>query len=235
MEDGIVRFDRDFFVSHTTDIPPEEYHEMLTEEHKEKHRTDLSTLIGTMDVDLAQPNSELKDYHIANAKMANAAKIASTRGVAEAQEYLYENGIEKTIVDNSRYGIMLSDDLEPTTHTLALRGMNPSSSRDIYNASLQFSGSNESKVMANQMIDKVETGGGQVEHINAFSMGGADALDIAIKRGINATVFDPPVNPRHIVKNTTSFGRPRSDIELVRNPKNILSMGSGFRNVSVAH
>lgn len=234
MEDGIVRFDRDFFVSHTTDIPPEEYHEMLTEAHKEKHRTDLSTLIGTMDVDLAQPNSELKDYHIADAKMANAAKIASTKGVAEAQEYLYENGIEKTIVDSSRYGIMLSDDLEPTKHTLALRGMNPSSSRDIYNASLQFSGSNESRVMANQMIDKIETGGGQVEHINAFSMGGADALDIAMERGINATVFDPPVNPRHIVKNTTSFGRPRSDIELVRNPKNILSMGSGFRNVSAS-
>ena len=96
MEDSVVRFDRDFYAPHTTDIPPEEYHEMLTEEHKEKHRVDLSTLIGTMDVDLAQPNTQLKDYHITNAKMANASKIASTRGVAEAQEYLYENGIEKT-------------------------------------------------------------------------------------------------------------------------------------------
>lgn len=32
MEDGIVRFDRDFYASHTTDIPPEEYHELLTGE-----------------------------------------------------------------------------------------------------------------------------------------------------------------------------------------------------------
>jgi len=234
MEDDIVRFDRDFYAPHPTDIPPAEYHTMLTEEHKKKHRTDLSTLIGTMDVDLAQPNTELKDYHITNAKLANASKIASTKGVAEAQEYLYENGIEKTIVDNSRYGIMLSDDVNPTRHTLALRGMNPSDARDIYNASLQFSGSNESRVMANQMIDKVEAGGGQVEHISGFSMGGADALDIAMERGIDASVFDAPINPRHIVKNTTSLARPKSDIELIRNPKNVLSMGAGFRNVSMS-
>ena len=236
MEDDIVRFDRNFYDPYTPDTADDYSQidpEVHTEAHKEKQGKDLSTLIATMDVDLAKPNSELSDHHVTNAKMANAVKIASSRGIEQAQDYLYENGIEKSIVDSSRYGLMLRDDVDPTKHTLALRGMNPRNLRDIYNASLQFSGSNESRTLANAMIDKVETSGGTVEHIASYSMGASDALDIAMERGINATCIDPPLNPRHITKNTFALGKPRADIEIVRNPQNVLSMGTSMRNVSL--
>ena len=236
MEDDIVRFDRNFYEPYTPDTA-DDYSQVSpdihTEAHKEKQGKDLSTLIATMDVDLAKPNTELSDHHVTNAQMANAVKIASSQGIEQAQEYLYENGIEKSIVDSSRYGLMLRDDVDPLKHTLALRGMNPNDPRDIYNASLQFSGSNESRTLANAMIDKVEASGGQIEHIASFSMGSADALDIAMERGINATCIDPPLNPRHVAKNTFAIGKPRADIEILRNPQNVLSMGTSMRNVSL--
>lgn len=195
-------------------------------------KTDLATIIGTMGVKMAEPNSPLTDDHIAGAKMAYSAKVANEMSVEDAQLYLDMNDINAQIVDANRYGVMLRDN-ETGKHTLALRGMNPRDARDILNVSQQTAGSNESRKMANEMIENVLSRGGEIERIRGFSMGGADGLDIAMERGISATLYDPPVNPRHIVRNSTALNRPKADIEIVRNPENFISVGTGLRNVSL--
>ena len=54
-----------------------------------------------------------------------------------------------------------------------------------------------------------------------------------MERGIPGTVFDAPVSPRMVLKNTFSMSGPKADLELIRNPENILSIGTGLRNVSM--
>ena len=66
---------------------------------------------------------------------------------------------------------MLKDN-ETGKYTLALRGMRVDNPRDIWNASQLASGTNESKRVANEMIDKIEAGGGEVERVVGHSMVG---------------------------------------------------------------
>lgn len=230
-------FDEDAYQTKVAFTPPPqtfETNEATGTENvpRKKKNIDLSTIIGTMGIKMSEPNSSLTDDHVAGAKMAYSAKIVAEMGAEEAQLYLDMNDINKTVVDTSRYGTMLRDN-ETGKHTLSLRGMNPTDPLDILNASQQIAGSNESRRMANDMIEKVVAEGGEVEHIRAFSMGASDGLSIAMERGIPATLFDPPINPSHIVKNTTSLRSPKARIEIVRNPENFISIGAGFRNVSL--
>jgi len=204
----------------------------LRNSERDRKLHDVSSLIGTMRVDMAKPNTQLTDHHNTQAKLANSASKSFLEGVDEAQIYLNHEGIDKTIVDSSRYGIMLRDN-ETGKYTLALRGMRIDNPRDIWNASQLASGTNESKRIAIEMIDRVEAGGGQVERVVGHSMGGSDTMDISWERGIPGTAFDAPVSPRMVLKNTLSTSAPKADLELIRNPENILSIGTGFRNVSV--
>ena len=110
---------------------------------------------------------------------------------------------------------MLRDN-ETGKYTLALRGMRVDNPRDIWNASQLASGTNESKRVANEMIDKIEAGGGgEVERVVGHSMGGSDTMDNSMERDIPGTAFDAPVSPRMVLKNTFSMSGPKADLELI--------------------
>ena len=198
-----------------------------------QNTTDLSTIIGSMKLEMARPTTELTDAHDSAGKMAQAARLHYDSGEGEAQTYLAHNGIDKTIIQSNRYGLMLRDNTTGK-YTLALRGMKPTDSRDILNVSLQTSGANESRAMGQAMIDDVINQGGEMERIVAFSMGGGDGFDLAKANGIDATLLDPAINPRHVWENTTALSKPKSIIEIVRNPENFVSVGTAGRNVSLA-
>ena len=87
-------------------------------------RDDLAVIIGTMNASKVQPNSQLTDAHSDAAKLAYAAKVNNEQGRAKAQEYLDANGLNKTIVDTSRYGVMVRDNATGK-FSLGLRGMDP--------------------------------------------------------------------------------------------------------------
>ena len=222
-------FDEDAYQTKVAFSPPTqnfETNETAETENvlKKKKHIDLSQIIGTMGIKMSEPNSPLTDDHISGAKMANASKIVAELSVEDAQLYLDMNDINKTITNSNRYGVMLRDN-ETGKHTLALRGMNPTDPRDILNVSQQIAGSNESRKMANEMIDKVIADGGEVERIRAFSMGGSDGLSIAMERGIPATLFDPAINPSHMLSNATALSSPKAEIEIIRNQENFISIG----------
>jgi len=189
---------------------------------------DLSVIIGTMNASKVLPNSQLTDTHSDGAKIAYAAKVNNEQGLAKAQEYLDANNLNKTIVDTSRYHVMVKD---RTTgeYTLGGRGMNPLDGRDILNVSQQILGVNESRRIAGEMIEKVD---GKVE-LRMFSMSGADGFDIALDYNVNAILYDPPINVRQILKNSLATSERTSKITVVRNPENVISSGTMFRNISM--
>ena len=193
----------------------------------EKHDTDLSTMIGTMRLKIGEPNSELREHHITRAKLAHAASEYFNNGMTEAQNFLRVNGINKQIVSANRYGVLLKDN-ETGLFTVSLRGMKSTDFRDIMNVSGQTFGKHESLDYARKLYDSAD---GQVEHIVGYSMGGSDALDLATEKNIQATIFDPPINPRHVLRNMRNTGL-TNDIEIIRNPENFLSVGASFRNLS---
>ena len=193
----------------------------------EKHDTDLSTTIGTMRLKIGEANSELREHHITRAKLAHAASEYFNNGMTEAQKFLRVNGINKQIVTANRYGLLLKDN-DTGKFTVSLRGMKGSDFRDIINVSGQTTGTNESMEMARKLYDRAD---GQVEHIVGYSMGGSDALDLATEKNVQATIFDPPINPRHVIRNMRNTGL-TNDIEIIRNPENFLSVGASFRNLS---
>jgi hypothetical protein len=84
------------------------------------------------------------------------------------------------------------------------------------------------------MIDRVKSQGGEMERIVAFSMGGGDGYDLARSNGIDATLLDPAINPRHVWENSTALTSPKSTIEIVRNPENFVSVGTAGRNLSLS-
>ena len=207
----------------TNSIYENEYNYLTT-----KH-DDLSVIIGTMNASKILPNSQLTDAHSDGAKLCYAAKVFNEKGRVKAQEYLDANNLNKTIVDTSRYGIMVKDNITGK-YTLGLRGMNPDDGRDYVNVSKQILGVNESRKIAEEMLEKVS---GDVE-VRGFSMGGADAFDLALDYNIDAILYDPPLNLRHILKNSLATGERSNTIELVRNPENVISSsGTMFRNVSM--
>ena len=191
-------------------------------------RDDLSVIIGTMNASKVLPNSQLTDAHSDGAKICYSAKVFNEQGKVKAQEYLDANGLNKTIVDTSRYGVMVRDNTTGR-YTLGLRGMNPVDGRDYINVSKQILGVNESRKIAEEMLEKVS---GDVE-VRGFSMGGADAFDLALDYNIDAILYDPPLNIRNILKNSLATGERSNTIELVRNPENVISSGTMFRNVSL--
>jgi hypothetical protein len=191
-------------------------------------RDDLSVIIGTMNASKVLPNSQLTDAHSDGAKLCYAAKVFNEQGKVKAQEYLDANGLNKTIVDTSRYGVMVRDNTTGK-YTLGLRGMNPVDGRDYINVSKQILGVNESRKIAEEMLEKVS---GDVE-VRGFSMGGADAFDLALDYNIDAILYDPPIGFRSILKNSLATGERSNTIELVRNPENVISSGTMFRNVSM--
>jgi hypothetical protein len=174
------------------------------------------------------PNSQLTDAHSDGAKICYSAKVFNEQGKVKAQEYLDANGLNKTIVDTSRYGVMVRDNTTGK-YSLGLRGMNPVDGRDYINVSKQILGVNESRKIAEEMLEKVS---GDVE-VRGFSMGGADAFDLALDYNIDAILYDPPLNIRNILKNSLATGERSNTIELVRNPENVISSGTMFRNVSL--
>jgi hypothetical protein len=191
-------------------------------------RDDLSVIIGTMNASKVLPNSQLTDAHSDGAKICYSAKVFNEQGKVKAQEYLDANGLNKTIVDTSRYGVMVRDNTTGK-YSLGLRGMNPVDGRDYINVSKQILGVNESRKIAEEMLEKVS---GDVE-VRGFSMGGADAFDLALDYNIDAILYDPPLNIRNILKNSLATGERSNTIELVRNPENVISSGTMFRNVSL--
>jgi hypothetical protein len=191
-------------------------------------RDDLSVIIGTMNASKVLPNSQLTDAHSDGAKICYSAKVFNEQGKVKAQEYLDANGLNKTIVDTSRYGVMVRDNTTGK-YTLGLRGMNPVDGRDYINVSKQILGVNESRKIAEEMLEKVS---GDVE-VRGFSMGGADAFDLALDYNIDAILYDPPIGFRSILKNSLATGERSNTIELVRNPENVISSGTMFRNVSL--
>jgi hypothetical protein len=191
-------------------------------------RDDLSVIIGTMNASKVLPNSQLTDAHSDGAKICYSAKVFNEQGKVKAQEYLDANGLNKTIVDTSRYGVMVRDNTTGR-YSLGLRGMNPVDGRDYINVSKQILGVNESRKIAEEMLEKVS---GDVE-VRGFSMGGADAFDLALDYNIDAILYDPPLNIRNILKNSLATGERSNTIELVRNPENVISSGTMFRNVSL--
>jgi hypothetical protein len=206
----------------TTSIYENEYRYLTTK------RDDLSVIIGTMNASKMLPNSQLTDTHSDGAKIAYAAKVNNEQGRAKAQEYLDANNLNKTIVDTSRYHVMVKD---RTTgeYTLGGRGMNPLDGQDILNVSQQILGVNESRRIAGEMIEKV---GGKVE-LRMFSMSGADGFDLALDYNVDAILYDPPINLRQILKNSLATGERTSEITVVRNAENVISSGTMFRNVSM--
>lgn len=200
---------------------------------RSQNPTDLSTIIGSMKLEMSKPTTDLTDKHISAGKMAHASRLNLDSGEEEARAYLTHNGVDKTVVESNRYGLMLRDNATGK-HTLALRGMKPTDTRDILNVSLQTSGGNESRAFGQKMIDNVVNQGGEMERIVAFSMGGGDGYDLARANGIDATLLDPAINPRHIFENATALTAPKSTIEIVRNPENFVSVGTAGRNLSLA-
>ena len=192
-------------------------------------RDDLATIIGTMNASKVLPNSQLTNEHSDGAKLAYAAKIYNEQGKAKAQEYLDANNLNKTIVDTSRYGIMVRDNTSGK-YTLGLRGMNPLDSRDIFNVSQQLLGVDESRGIAEAMIQKV---GAENVEVRGFSMGGSTALDLCLDYNLPGVLYDPPINLRHILKNSLAVRERSNTIEIVRNPENVISSGTMFRNVSM--
>ncbi len=157
-------------------------------------RDDLSVIIGTMNASKVLPNSQLTDAHSDGAKLCYAAKVFNEQGKVKAQEYLDANNLNKTIVDTSRYGVMVRDNTTGR-YTLGLRGMNPVDGRDYINVSKQILGVNESRKIAEEMLEKVS---GDVE-VRGFSAGGADAFDLALDYNIDAILYDPPIGFRSIL------------------------------------
>ena len=206
----------------TNSIYENEYRYLTTK------RDDLSVIVGTMNASKVLPNSQLTDTHSDGAKIAYAAKVNNEQGRVKAQEYLDANNLNKTIVDTSRYHVMVKD---RTTgeYTLGGRGMNPLDGRDILNVSQQILGVNESRRIAGEMIEKV---GGKVE-LRMFSMSGADGFDLALDYNVDAILYDPPINLRQILKNSLATGEQTSEITVVRNAENVVSSGTMFRNVSM--
>lgn len=198
-------------------------------ENTVKKPINLSQIIGTMKLEMATPNSELTDEHISAAKMVKSVHEYYSNGLADAQRYLDVNGLNKSIINRSRYGLFLRD-RDTGKYTLALRGMNPLDPRDIFNASQQTAGTNESIQFANEMLDSVSPE--EIDRVVAFSMGGGDGFDIAVNRNLKATLLDPAINPRHILKNSTAFKPSENTIEIVRNPESFISVGTAFRNLS---
>ena len=192
-------------------------------------RDDLSVIIGTMNASKVLPNSQLTDAHSDAAKLAYAAKVNNEQGRAKAQEYLDANDLNKTIVDANRYGIMVRDNTTGRL-TLGLRGMNPLDARDQMNVAKQLLGVDESRVMAKRMIEKV---GAENVDIAAFSMGSSTGLDLCLDYNMRGVLIDPPVNIRHIVRNSLATRERTNTIELVRNADNVISSGTMFRNVSM--
>jgi len=80
--------------------------------------------------------------------------------------------------------------------------MNPDDGRDYVNVSKQIFGVNESRKIAEEMLEKVS---GDVE-VRGFSMGANDAFDLALDYNIDAILYDPPLNLRHILKNSLATG-----------------------------
>lgn len=202
----------------------------VTDSNTERSDGSLPQIIGTMKIEMAKPTSELTDFHVNTAKMIKSAHHHFEDGLDRAQEYLDMNNIDHTIVKSNRYGLMMRDN-QSGAHTLVLRGMKPTSPRDILNVSSQTFGTGEGRRMADTMIDEIESAGGSVERVIGFSMGGGDAFDVAFDRGLKATLIDPAINPRHVMKNSLNT-RTGGDIEIIRNPENFISVGSAFRNVS---
>jgi hypothetical protein len=190
---------------------------------------DLSVIIGTMNASKILPNSQLTDAHSDGAKLAYAAKVNNEQGRVRAQEYLDANNLNKTITDTSRYHVMVKD---RTTgkYTLGGRGMNPLDGQDLINVSKQILGVNESRRIAGEMIEKV---GAENVELRGFSMSAADFFDASLDYNVNSILYDAPLNLRHILKNSLATGERSNTIELVRNPENVLSSGTMFRNVSM--
>lgn len=192
-------------------------------------RDDLSVIIGTMNASKVLPNSQLTDAHSDAAKLAYAAKVNNEQGRAKAQEYLDANDLNKTIVDANRYGIMVRDNTTGR-FTLGLRGMNPLDARDQMNVAKQLLGVDESRVMAKRMIEKV---GAENVDIASFSMGASTGADLCLDFDIGGILIDPPLNIRHIVRNSLATRERTNTIEIVRNPENVISSGTMFRNLSM--
>jgi hypothetical protein len=109
--------------------------------------------------------------------------------------------------------------------------MNLDDGRDYVNVSKQILGVDESRTIAKQMIERV---GAENVEVRGFSLGGSTAMDICLDYNINGILYDPPINLRHILRNSLASGERSNTIEIVRNPENVIS-GSGtmFRNVSM--
>ena len=207
----------------TNSIYENEYNYLTTK------RDDLSIIIGTMNASKVLPNSQLTDEHSDGAKIAYTAKVLNEQGKAKAQEYLDANGLNKTITDTSRYHVMVKDNTTGK-YTLGGRGMNPLDGQDLVNVSKQILGVNESRRIAGEMIEKV---GAENVELRMFSMSGADGFDLSLDYNVNSILYDPPINLRQILKNSLATGERTNSITVVRNPENVISSGTMFRNVSM--
>jgi len=193
-------------------------------------RDDLSVIIGTMNASKVLPNSQLTDAHSDGAKLCYAAKVSDEQGKVKAQEYLDANNLNKTIVDTSRYGVMVRDNTTGK-YTLGLRGMNPDDGRDYVNVSKQILGVNESRKIAEEMLEKVS---GDVE-VRGFSMGANDAFDLALDYNIDAILYDPPLNLRHILKNSLATGERTNTIDWFAIPKMLFRRERCFEMFRCSH
>ena len=207
----------------TNSVYENEYNYLTTK------RDDLSIIIGTMNASKVLPNSQLTDAHSDGAKIAYTAKVNNEQGRASAQEYLDANGLNYDIVDSSRYHVMLQD---RTTgkYVLGGRGMNPLDSQDLLNVSKQILGVNESRRIAGEMIEKV---GAENVELRMFSMSASDGFDLSLDYNVNSVLYDPPINIRQILKNSLATSERSNSITVVRNPENVISSGTMFRNVSM--
>ena len=207
----------------TNSVYENEYNYLTTK------RDDLSIIIGTMNASKVLPNSQLTDAHSDGAKIAYTAKVNNEQGRASAQEYLDANGLNYDIVDSSRYHVMLQD---RTTgkYFLGGRGMNPLDSQDVLNVSKQILGVNESRRIAGEMIEKV---GAENVELRMFSMSASDGFDLSLDYNVNSVLIDPPLNIRQILKNSLATSERSNSITVVRNPENVISSGTMFRNVSM--
>ena len=207
----------------TNSVYENEYNYLTTK------RDDLSIIIGTMNASKVLPNSQLTDAHSDGAKIAYTAKVNNEQGRASAQEYLDANGLNYDIVDSSRYHVMLQD-RTTEKYVLGGRGMNPLDSQDLLNVSKQILGVNESRRIAGEMIEKV---GAENVELRGFSMSGSDFFDLSLDYNVNSVLYDPPINIRQILKNSLATSERSNSITVVRNPENVISSGTMFRNVSM--
>ena len=207
----------------TSSIYENEYNYLTTK------RDDLSVIIGTMNASKILPNSQLTAAHSDGAKLCYAAKVFNEKGKVKAQEYLDANNLNKTITDTSRYGVMVKDNTTGK-YTLGLRGMKPDDGRDYVNVSKQILGVDESRKIAGEMIDRV---GPENVEVRGFSLGASTGMDACLDYNISGILYDPPINLRHILRNSLATGERTNTIEIVRNPENVISSGTMFRNVSM--